>query len=286
MKCSGDMMAFRVDENLSETEVVNNTQRRREFQTRTVITEESGEKMVYKCAAGLESRPFIKLIVEREERNIDYLEGQFEVLRGCLQGDRIKYAYLGGRSLKDMIIEHMKEGHHDAACELLKEYVKRINSLGRINAVPEVFLCDIVNDSANEFAAIDCLERGVLDLICKNILISGGHWIVIDNEWSFDFPVPVRFLLFRAIREIIFTEQVAIRRAANKAHPVTGLFAGRWYKFYVPIEWLEYLIEGEIGLERLIRWEVGFQRYVNGPSYASHLRAVKKPRIRRQFFLM
>ena len=279
------MTTSKVDKNLSKTEVVYNTQRRSEFQTRTVVTEESGEKVVYKYAANPESQPFVELIAERERRNIDYLKGQFDVLSGCLQGDRIKYAYLGGQSLKDMIITHMVDGRHDVAHELLAEYVKRIHSLGRINAVPEVFLCDIVNDSTNEYVAIDCLKRGVLDLICKNILINGDRWIVIDNEWSFDFPVPVKFLLFRAVRDIVFTEQAAIRRTANKNHPVIDLFTGRWHKFYTPIKWVEYLIEDEIGLERMIRWEVGFQRYVNGPGYASHLRAVKNPRMRHQFFL-
>ena len=41
--------------------------------------------------------------------------------------------------------------------------------------------------------------KGVdIDLIFANIMVQGNTWTVIDYEWTFDFPVPVDFLLWRA----------------------------------------------------------------------------------------
>lgn len=37
-------------------------------------------------------------------------------------------------------------------------------------------------------------SKGVdIDLIFSNIMVQGNTWIVIDYEWTFDFPVPVDF---------------------------------------------------------------------------------------------
>ena len=38
-----------------------------------------------------------------------------------------------------------------------------------------------------------------IDLVCGNILVNEEKWTAIDYEWSFDFPVPVKYLLYRII---------------------------------------------------------------------------------------
>ena len=37
-----------------------------------------------------------------------------------------------------------------------------------------------------------------MDRIFSNILLTGEEWSFIDYEWTFDFPVPIHFVLYRA----------------------------------------------------------------------------------------
>lgn len=38
------------------------------------------------------------------------------------------------------------------------------------------------------------------DLLLSNILVDGDMWTIIDYEWTFPFPVPVNFALFRCVK--------------------------------------------------------------------------------------
>jgi 2-polyprenyl-3-methyl-5-hydroxy-6-metoxy-1,4-benzoquinol methylase len=44
-----------------------------------------------------------------------------------------------------------------------------------------------------------CLEYPNIDLIFENIFINNEKYTIIDYEWCFDFPIPVEFILWRAI---------------------------------------------------------------------------------------
>jgi len=71
------------------------------------------------------------------------------------------------------------------------------------------------------------------------------------------------FLLFRVVMELTVLLQEEIRKCCSKNNPVVGLMFSKGQRYYVPEKWLKY-VEGEVGLERLLGWELGFQRYVAG----------------------
>lgn len=265
--------------------IANNVWRLEEFRTCTILIEEHGKKVVYKFAATEKAKPFIKSIAESEKANSEYLKGQFDVLCGLLQGDRIKYDYLTYPSLKDEMASHMEEERYDKANELFEKYISKIRSLKVIKTVPKEFLKVLVNDSVDYCFKVDCLTRGLLDLTPDNILINKGRWIVIDNEWSFDFPIPVMFVIFRAIRALAHVLQSEIRKTASKANPVVGIFAGRFKTYYIPILWMKYVTYYDISLWKMSRWETGFQRYVTGSTGTLAFRVRENPNIRTRFLL-
>ena len=255
------------------------------FRTYTILAEECGKKVVYKCAAVEEAKPFIKNITEIEKANSEYLKGLFDVLCGRLQGGRIKYDYLTYPSLKDQIAFQMKEGCYDKANELFEKYINKIRSLKIIKTMPKEFLKVLVNDSVDYCFKVDCLTRGLLDLTPDNILIDKDCWIVIDNEWSFDFPIPVMFVIFRAIRALAHALQSEIRKTASEANPVVGIFAGKFKTYYVPIPWMKYVTYYDISLCKMSRWETGFQRYVTGSTGTLSFRVRENTNIRTRFLL-
>lgn len=286
LKCPKHKKDFTMrSDNPFQVTIADNVWRAEKFRTYTILAEECGKKVVYKCAATEKAKPFIKNIAEIEKANSEYLKGRFDVLCGRLQGGRIKYDYLTYPSLKDRIAFQMKEGCYDKANELFEKYINKIRSLKIIKTMPKEFLKVLANDSDDYCLKTDCLTRGLLDLTPDNILTNGNHWIVIDNEWSFDFPVPVIFIIFRAIRALAFALQPEIRKTASKANPVVGIFAGRFKTYYIPILWMKYITYYGISLWKMFRWETGFQRYVTGDTGTLAFRVRENPNIRTRFLL-
>lgn len=267
--------------------------RKAKFQTRTIIKKTLGKNMVYKCAATEQAKQFVRTIADSEKKNAEYLRGQFGVLGGVLQGNYIKYDYLPFPSLQDEMGRYLRQFKTERANELLREFVNRVKALKRVQVAPETFL-KTLGASPNDNLCIDCLQRGLLDLKPSHVLINSDQWIVLDNEWSFDFPVPICFVLFRAIRETAYFLQWEIRESTGKASPAIGTFCLGFKKYYVPVDWMEHLLDAPVSLRRMLRWELGFQRYVTGKVYpwlskpticcALH-RQIKKSPVRKGFLL-
>jgi len=177
----------------------------------------------------------------------------------------------------------LRRGDYHSANELFQDYVNRLHSLPKVLTVPEEFFTNIAKGDNYSKSEIDCLSRGLLDLTPDNILVDGVRWIVLDNEWSFDFPAPTVFVLFRAVRIGAIMLQSDIRRATSPGNPAYCLFARRLNKYYVPTAWQAHLDASQISLREMLRWEKGFQRYVTGSIPNTIGRIARQQRIRDNF---
>jgi len=263
--------------------VADNCTRLPQFRTRTIITERNGRKVVCKQALAEQAIPFLKLIIERERKNAEYLRGRFDPLCGRLTGNVIEYEYLPYQSLLNSIAGHLADRRWAEADRLFQDYVNRLNSLPKIQTVPEEFLKTFDGDKNAGNQKLECLSRGLLDLTPRNILVDGDRWVIVDHEWSFDFPVPVVFVVFRAVREAAVVLQSQIRAAASRTMPVTDIFALGLQKLYVPVLWAQHITDTPITSSRMLRWELGFQRYVRGSSCRSVGRIISTPKTRTKF---
>jgi hypothetical protein len=263
--------------------ITDNSARSVQFRTRTIITERNGRKVVQKQALTEEAQPFLRLVVERERKNAEYLKGRFDTLCGSLTGDVIEYEYLPYQSLLNNIGGHLANRRWADANRLFWDYVYRLNSLPKMQSVPEEFLRTIAGDGGQNTPELQCLSRGLLDLVPRNILVDGDRWIVMDHEWSFDFPAPMLFLLFRAVRELATSLQREIRICTGSSNPAVGIFARNLETYYVPKDWAKYITTGETSLGRLLCWEMGFQWYVEGRHRDTVGRVRKHPQMRLRF---
>ena len=234
------------------------------FRTKTIVADADGKKLVYKCPASSEARSFVREIIEKEQANALYVKDSLDVHCGQLEQDCIRYDYLPYPSLVDCMRTHMAQGRFRSAQDLLEQYVQKLHSLQREQVVPRDFL-SLVGDQENLKLEADCLCRALLDFTPKNILVDEKRWVLLDNEWSFDFPVPIAFIAFRTIRELTIDLQAEICASIDMDHPAIGLFCRGLRTFYVPFVWVKYLATAHIGLQRFLSWEAGFWRYTSGP---------------------
>ena len=54
------------------------------------------------------------------------------------------------------------------------------------------------------------------DLLLSNILVDGAMWTIIDYEWTFPFPVPVNFALYRCVKNFYIIHGIFDEEPAKK----------------------------------------------------------------------
>jgi glycosyltransferase involved in cell wall biosynthesis len=91
------------------------------------------------------------------------------------------------------------------------------------------------------------INPGILDLNLDNIIKGeNGELTLIDFEWTFDFGIPKRYILYRAI----YGSYIALRDTLSKVIDIEE--AERAFGF------------SEEEIKKYLRWEVNFQHYVTG----------------------
>jgi hypothetical protein len=253
------------------------------FQTKTILGTENGHQVIRKCPITETALPFINTIADREKASREYLKSHFDVLCGALQDGCLKYDYLPYKSLLQVIEMQFQQNCPTEADKTIKTYVDKITKLQSIYAVPVDFYKTIGLSNYYDNTKLLCLSRGLVDLTPRNILVNGEQWIVIDSEWSFDFPIPAVFLLFRAIRETVTELQYEIRRHTGKTHPVVGIFARGLRTYYLPQDWVKYISNINTSFAQMLRWEMGFRRYITGSNRGTVGRIKLNPRTKTRF---
>lgn len=219
-----------------------------EFSFRTCIGNGEMGRLLYKEAEYREGREHIAAIPEAKARleNLWQEKGLFLVNQCKLEGDKIFFEYLEGVTLEEKLDKLLEQGEEEAAAELLRQGIERIKEASptqKFSMTPEfqqVFGEIPLTESEPSFPMAD------IDLIFSNILLTeDGNWHVLDYEWTFFFPVPVGYIVYRALH--YYLEASGNRKKLKED-----------YNFYK-----EYGIEGE--KRKIYRMmERSFQNYITG----------------------
>lgn len=164
----------------------------------TEIVESEGRKLVKKTSSSPESASHIrniKMWSDRLTKRFEHVE--MEVSEAILENDTLYFNYIDGKTLEDVLDEYLLADDKEGFLKAVQSYVAKINKAYEVepfqatNEFVEVF-GEI--DFAGEMGATRELD---IDLIFSNIILSDGRWIVIDYEWTFDFPIPIKYLFYR-----------------------------------------------------------------------------------------
>ncbi|MCC8102069.1 MAG: hypothetical protein LIP11_07345 [Clostridiales bacterium] len=118
----------------------------------------------------------------------------------CIQvSDGVELEYIEGESLEEKLLFTLHTQGTEACAREFLDNLRFIRSLhtGAFFAPCEEFR-QVFGDVSLPVGT-DCAPCTDIDLLCENILVSDDRWIAIDYEWSFDFSIPVNFLLYRMI---------------------------------------------------------------------------------------
>ncbi|MGI6010590.1 MAG: SAM-dependent methyltransferase [Ruminococcus sp.] len=164
-----------------------------------IVEKAAGQRWVRKTPWREEGRSHIQAVA----RCYDLLARQYEgtdihVNRCRVSENGVELEFIEGISLEEQMDNLIREKKYGQARELMLDYLDTVKDTGSQTdfQMTEEF-CRVFGSPA--------LPRGLksltvtdIDMVLENVLIRDG-WNLIDYEWTFEFPVPISFVLFRII---------------------------------------------------------------------------------------
>lgn len=177
-----------------------NNSRKAEYSLRTEIWRKGEEFWVSKTAESKEGKIFLKQIYETYKK-LSLLNLPF-IVNNAFLNDKglLQMEYIEGKSLLSELEDTIKSNGVNEFTNTLKFFEQNI-----LNKLPskESFLDkDFYNifGKDNGKTKYEIIKPGVLDLNLDNLIKDKkGKIHLIDYEWTFDFGIPKRYILYRTI---------------------------------------------------------------------------------------
>lgn len=191
---------------------------------------ETKDLQIYKMAEYEEGKEHIRHIVQAAEglQELWKEKGIFQVNQCRLEGNKIFFEYLQGITLEEILDELLEKRKLDQVMDKIQKVVDSIvhaSSTEEFQMTPEfrkVF-------GEVEFPTkIQAVKIADIDMIFSNLLLDREQRChVLDYEWTFFFPIPVGFIVYRALH--YYLEATSGRRILGeyvreyaKQHPKAG----------------------------------------------------------------
>ena len=174
------------------------------IQTRIVAKgeEEPGSLQIYKAAEYKEGKGHIQHIAQAAERLRGLWEekGIFQVNQCWMEGDRIYFEYLQGVTLDETLDSLLEQGELEQVMDNIQKAVDWILQGAPTREFQATQEFRQVFGELRLPEGLLAAEAADIDMIFSNLLLDGeGKCHVLDYEWTFFFPVPVGFIVYRAL---------------------------------------------------------------------------------------
>ena len=219
-------------------------ERDRRFAIRTDILEQDEKRWVTKTPLYPEGKEHIANI-PKWNRILDELYKNVPLVSNkCLaEEDYVKLEYLEEENLAEYLDALLGKGRKKEAEKALLDYLENVRKIHSQKpfSVTEGFENVFGNVTMPE--NLTCADVTNVDMICDNVLLTSPYTI-LDYEWTFDFPIPCEFVLYRIIHYYVQTHSV--RRVLDEEL--------LYEKFDITKE----------ARESFLQMEKGFQAYITG----------------------
>ncbi len=202
-----------------------------------IISDGSGKKTVLKVPFSDEAVPHLLRMADAFAEIRDEFKGTS--FRPCSvekiyseSGDFIclKFDYLKGRSMDQELKRLLSEGQGSECVNAVVSFASAV----RRTAVRDFWA---TREFAEVFEITDLPENlksmmlSDVDLIFSNLIYNNG-WNIIDYEWVFEFPIPVDFIIFRAISYFLSSFGMDEPEEFDGIYQRVGIDAALIGKFY------------------------------------------------------
>lgn len=178
-----------------------NRERRERFRIATYIINENSKRKVIKNPLSVAAKEHIRSM-DANMKKWNETMPNIACAKGQLIGDSYVSEFIYGKTLSEQMYEYRNdiELFIDKLKEIIDKYYfvseEELEPFGITGEYIEVF-----GNTAPESAK--SLKVTNVDMVLSNLLLArDGQLYAIDFEWVFDFPVPYRYVMWRAVKEI------------------------------------------------------------------------------------
>lgn len=223
-------------------------ERAREFAIRTdILEDENHKRTVRKTACYPEGEQHIRNLVSWYQKLSEaYADTPISMNRCTLTEEGLEPEFVSGCSLEEELDEMLLAGDISGCVKRLMEYIDALRKAGaaqRFYVTEEfekVFGPAVLPGNLTSASITD------IDMLVANVIVTEKGLVHMDYEWTFEFPVPVNFVIYRTL--MYYMEKGALRAALLKEDLYR--YAG--------------LTKQEIA--QYVRMEACFQQYILGES--------------------
>lgn len=185
-----------------------NKDRKTRFQIGTLIRTVANEeqkvrtKEVLKFPLENEAKGHVNRMHESEEK---FCLERISALSSEMRDDVAVYRFITNKNLDYMIKQWILEGKKDEVIQVIRDFFEEYFKDAQSCSFYGKKFCEIFGPVSEEIRCVTkCVCPANVDLICGNIYLDGDQYLIIDNEWIFDIPVPTSFILWRCINELYY----------------------------------------------------------------------------------
>lgn len=107
------------------------------------------------------------------------------------------FEHVAGQSFHTRALLALRARKSADFIETLRAYDRVVSSLAVQHAILDERFSLVFGDALTGEHAL--LTQGLFDLNCDNLIATDDGTVVIDYEWTFDFPVPKAYVMYRAL---------------------------------------------------------------------------------------
>lgn len=176
-----------------------------EFQMKTEIWKKNEDYIVVKKPLSKEAGTHCNQIyrcwqqLEEAVAETDFSMNHCTKIEGGLE-----FEFLSGKTLDEAIKSLLKKGDLESAKEAIRKFVGYLSDMA-VQPFRMTKKFEDIFGKGLDFDGAMSMEVTDIDLIFRNIIV-GNRWNVIDYEWTFDFPIPVGFVIYRAFEAFMEKE--------------------------------------------------------------------------------
>lgn len=220
-------------------------ERDKRFCIRTEIwQDEKGKRWVEKHPVYPEAESYISEIARHQEVLAKLLCRSKISVNECRRTKTgLRLVYLEGQTMEERLDQCLAAADMEEIVSVMQQYFAEFENIPQVEFLKTPQFARVFGEGydfqqAAAFAAAD------IDMIFSNVLIQGNRWHLIDYEWTFDFPVPVKFIIYRSLYYYIRGNAKRLILEQEQLYRKFGISAAEE--------------------EQFAGMEAGFQRYILG----------------------
>lgn len=248
--------------------------RKREYALSTYITRSTdGTHRTYKRALYPDAYDHVALLPQTYQKLHQDLRKATAIINiakaSHISEATVEIAYASGPTLQSAIFDAIVNQQDNAAlelCDLLCEKIVGVLPTTSVNPSKNEAYVSVFGKTYNH--NVTCFSNGIVDLNFDNLVLQkDGSVVLIDYEWSFDFPVPVEYIVGRSLHYLFARFASSFRAMYREGKTFVALsdncvvpdFIYKKYKTYFD------------AMEAVLATEGNFQKHVSGKSHTFSL---------------